>query len=102
REGGERVFLQDLPLAALRLESDTIARVESVGLRAVGMIASVPRAPLTRRFGAKLILRLDQALGEIEEAVSPRLPVPDFSVERHLAEPIGLVEDIEQLALQLA
>jgi protein ImuB len=102
REGEERAFLQNLPLAALRLESDTIARVESVGLRAVGMIAAVPRAPLARRFGAKLILRLDQALGEIEEAISPRLPVPDFSVERHLAEPIGLVEDIEQLALQLA
>jgi len=102
QEGEERDFLENLPLAALRLENDTIARVESVGLRVVGMIASAPRAPLARRFGASLILRLDQALGEIEEAVSPRLPVPDFSVERHLAEPIGLIEDIERLAFQLA
>ena len=35
-----------------------------------------------------LLLRLDQALGRVEEAISPRLPVPPLSVERHLAEPI--------------
>jgi protein ImuB len=48
------------------------------------------------------LLRLDQALGRIEEVISPRLPVPALSVERHLAEPIGLVEDIERLILLLA
>ena len=49
-----------------------------------------------------LLLRLDQALGRIEEVISPRLPVPPFSVERHLAEPISLVEDIERLIPLLA
>ena len=71
-------------------------------MRTVGSVLAAPRAPLARRFGAMLLLRLDQALGEVEEAVSPRLPVPVLSVERHLAEPIGLVEDIERLVPMLA
>jgi protein ImuB len=102
QDGEEKAFMQALPLAALRIEARTIALLESVGLRAVGMVAAAPRAPLARRFGAGLLLRLDQAFGEIEESVSPRLPVPSFSVERHLADPIGLVEDIERLARLLA
>jgi protein ImuB len=102
RDGDERPFLDDRPLASLRLEPETIASLESVGLRTVGSVLSAPRAPLARRFGAMLLLRLDQALGEIEEVISPRLPVPPFSIERHLAEPIGLVEDIERLILGLA
>jgi protein ImuB len=102
REGSERSFLENLPLAALRLEPHTIASLESVGLRTVGAVAERPRAPLARRFGAMLLFRLDQALGEIEEVISPRLPVAPFSVERHLAEPIGLVEDIERLIPLLA
>jgi protein ImuB len=101
-EGDERPFVEGLPLAALRLEAGTIASLESVGLRRIGSVMTAPRAPLARRFGAMLLLRLDQALGEVEEAIAPRLPVPLLSVERHLAEPIGLVEDIERLILLLA
>jgi protein ImuB len=101
-EGNEQFFLETRPLAALRLEPETIASLESVGLRTVGSILTAPRAPLARRFGAMLLLRLDQALGEVEEIISPRLPVPPFSVERHLAEPIGTIEDIERLVFLLA
>ena len=63
---------------------------------------SAPRAPLVRRFGKSLLTRLDQALGRIEEAISPRLPVPPLSVERLLAEPIQLTDDIEGLVGLLA
>jgi protein ImuB len=102
QEGDERPFLESLPLAALRLEARVIASLESVGLRTVGTVLAAPRAPLARRFGAMLLLRLDQALGEVEEVISPRLPVAPFSIERHLAEPIGLIEDIERLVPLLA
>ena len=102
QEGDERLFLENLPLAALRLEAGTITRLESVGLRRIGSVLAAPRAPLARRFGALLLLRLDQVLGEIEEVISPRLPVAPFSVERHLADPIGLIEDVERLIFLLA
>jgi protein ImuB len=100
--GGEARLVALLPLAALRLDPALRQRLEGVGLRKVGDVMKAPRAPLARRFGAALLMRLDQALGAVEEAVSPRLPVADLSVERVLAEPISLVEDIERLSAALA
>ncbi|WP_280821172.1 DNA polymerase Y family protein [Pseudaminobacter soli (ex Li et al. 2025)] len=100
--GAEEKMLEPLPLAALRLEPATVAGLESVGLRNAGAILRSPRAPLARRFGAALLARIDQALGRTEEAISPRLPVAALSVERHLAEPVALMEDIERLVLLLA
>jgi protein ImuB len=86
----------------LRLDPGVRAGLESVGLRTVGSVMTASRAPLVRRFGAALLVRLDQALGRIEEAISPRLPVASLSVERHFAEPIVLIEDIERLVLMLS
>ena len=100
--GNEERMLEPLPLAALRLEPRTVTGLESVGLRNAGAVLHAPRAPLARRFGASLLARIDQALGRIEEAISPRLPVATLSVERHLAEPVVLMEDIERLVLMLA
>ncbi|MBX3531497.1 MAG: DNA polymerase Y family protein [Rhizobiaceae bacterium] len=100
--GGEARLIGPLPLAALRIEPAICLRLEGVGLRKIGDIMKAPRAPLARRFGAALLVRLDQALGAVEEAVSPRLPVADLSVERILAEPISLVDDIEKLSAALA
>lgn len=101
-EGQEKHFMEPLPLSALRLDPGVRAGLESVGLRSVGSVMAASRAPLVRRFGAVLLVRLDQALGRIEEAISPRLPVASLSVERHFAEPIVLIEDIERLVLMLS
>jgi protein ImuB len=98
----EMHFLDALPLAALRIDSDLSASLESVGLRNIGSLEATPRAPLARRFGKMPLLRLDQAFGRIDEAISPRMPVPPLSVERHLIDPIGELDDIERLVLLLA
>jgi protein ImuB len=100
--GDEEEALAPLPLSALRIEPAARDGLESVGLRTVGAIMSAPRAPLARRFGRGLLVRLDQALGRLDEAVSPRLPVPPLSVERQLAEPISMTADIESLVAMLA
>jgi protein ImuB len=100
--GEEAAFLAPLPLSGLRVAADVRGRLESVGLRTVGAVLATPRAPLARRFGAPLLLRLDQALGLLDEAVSPRLPVAPLCVDRHLAEPVTLIEDIERLVAALA
>jgi protein ImuB len=101
-QGEEEAMLAPLPLAALRIDASLRAGLEGVGLRTAGAIMGTPRAPLTRRFGGMPLLRLDQALGRIEETISPRLPVPPLSVERRLAEPILLVEHVESLTETLA
>jgi protein ImuB len=100
--GEEADLLAPMPLAALRLNPDICTGLEGVGLRTVGALMRIPRAPLVRRFGKEMALCLDQALGHVEEAISPRLPVPALSVERQLAEPISLIEDIEELLFLLA
>lgn len=100
--GDEADIFAPLPLAALRLEPATIRSLESVGLRIAGALMTAPRAPLVRRFGKLVTLRLDQALGAVEEPISPRLPTPLVSVERRFFEPISEIEHIEELVLVLA
>nr|WP_279327364.1 DUF6504 family protein [Chelativorans petroleitrophicus] len=100
--GQEADALSPLPLSALRIDAETRIRLESVGLHTIGAILHAPRAPLARRFGAGLLVRLDQALGQAEEAISPRLPVPPLSAERQLVEPVVHAEDIENLVHGLA
>lgn len=100
-DGAEADRLAPLPLAALRLDAAICTALDSVGLRKVGDLMATPRAPLVRRFGKMSILRLDQAFGLIEEALSPRLAVPELSAERRLAEPIVTIEDIERVILFL-
>lgn len=100
-EDADRV-LAPLPVAALRLPAETAATLERVGLKQVGDLLETPRAPLARRFGSHLLLRLDQARGQADEPLSPRLPVPSFSAERRLAEPLVDEEYILELTRHLA
>ncbi|WP_310186151.1 DNA polymerase Y family protein [Mesorhizobium sp. BE184] len=101
-DGVECDWLSPLPPAALRLDGKTCTALDSVGLRTIEAVMAAPRAPLVRRFGKALVLRLDQALGRIDEALSPRMPLPELSAERPLAEPVMMVEDIERIILLLA
>ncbi|OJF91235.1 DNA repair protein [Pararhizobium antarcticum] len=95
-------ILSPMPLAALRLARDTVGTLARVGLTKVGDILHLPRAPLVRRFGPHLLLRLDQALGLEDEPLSPRLAVASLSMERRLLTPVEGEDDILGLALQLA
>jgi protein ImuB len=85
---GAEEALARLPVRALRLAEETIELLVKSGLKQIGDLIGQPRAPLARRFGPMLMLRLDQALGFEEEAISPRRPVAALSAERRLAEPI--------------
>ena len=95
-----------LPIAALRVDADTVADLKTSGLVRIADLACRPRAPFTARFGKTLLLRLDQALGRTEEPIRPRLPVPAAMAEQRFSEPIAREEDvlgtIEHLARQLA
>ena len=100
--GGARAMLAPLPLAALRLDRETVSAMDRVGLKRIGQILDAPRAPLAARFGARLIQRLDQALGREEEAISPRRPAPALIAERRFAEPITGEDDIAATLASLA
>ena len=95
-------MLAPLPLAALRLDAETVSALDRVGLKRIGQIMDAPRAPLAARFGSTLLRRLDQALGREEEAIGPRRPVAALIAERRFAEPIALEEDIAATLASLA
>lgn len=92
--GQTRTALADLPVAALRLDAETAAQLNRLGLRRISDLANQPRAALARRFGRHLVQRLDQALGIEPEAISPAKPQQSFAVRLTLPEPIGLIDDI--------
>lgn len=98
--------LAPLPVSALRLEERQIEGLMQMGLKRIGDLYGRDRRALAARFGASLILRLDQALGDIEERLTPRLPPADYYVERRFADPIGLIDDVlmttHDLAIRLA
>ncbi|HEV7982383.1 MAG TPA: DNA polymerase Y family protein, partial [Xanthobacteraceae bacterium] len=50
-----RAALAPLPAAALRLAPETVAALAEVGLREVGDLLDLPRAPLAARFGDILV-----------------------------------------------
>lgn len=92
--GGARAVLAPLPVAALRIDAETVEGLTRLGLRQVGDILGTPRAGLARRFGTRLVRRLDQALGMEPEPVSPARPPLSFGVRLRLPEPIGLESDL--------
>jgi protein ImuB len=100
--GEERALLAPLPLAALRLSPSTVAAMARVGLKRIGDILDLPRAPLVARFGAELLRQLDRALGHEHEPLTPRLPVAPYVAEQRFAEPIAREEDVLAVAEQLA
>jgi protein ImuB len=101
-EGGAAAMLAPLPLAALRLDRETVSALDRVGLKRVGQVIGAPRGPLAARFGIVFIRRLDQALGIEEEAIGPRRPPPVLIAERRFAEPISREEDVAATLFSLA
>lgn len=98
---GQGAALADLPVAALRLDADTATRLARMGLRTIGQLSATPRAPLARRFGAGLLVRLDQALGDQPEQIDPVQEPPHYGVRLTLPEPIGLESDVMAAAGRL-
>lgn len=87
--------LKDFPLPALRLSHDTLDSLTSFGLRTFGALYVLERRSLTERFAAEPVQRLDQALGVVDEPISPVAPVPAHEARVACLEPLLTREGIE-------
>lgn len=94
--------LDALPVYGLRLSDKQIADLRQMGLTTIGAVRQRPRKPLQARFGPSLLTRIDQAFGLIEEKLTPRLPLVEQSVDRKLAEPISLMDDVLRVMTDLS
>lgn len=100
--GRQAECLSSLPVAALRIAPPIVEDLIRVGLMRIADVLNRPRAPLVARYGSDLVQRLDQVLGRQGEPISPRFQVPHVVAERHFAEPIGFMEDVEAVIFSLA
>ena len=84
--------LEPLPVTALRIDAHAANGLRHLGLERIGQLEATPRGPLARRFGPGLLLRLDQALGRVREAIQPTLPPHVVAAHRAFVEPISTAE----------
>jgi len=95
-------WLGPLPPAALRLEPELAAQAKRLGLKTIGRLMDLPRAPFARRFGAAALVRLDQALGRSQEALTFRRPPTPWVARLAFAEPISTPEDLARVSRDIA
>jgi protein ImuB len=97
--GKQMEALLSLPPSALRLDLNVTDRLHKLGLYQIRNFISMPRSALRRRFGKELILKLDQALGNEEELLTPVQPIEPWRERLPCLEPIITATGIE-IALQ--
>lgn len=66
--------LKSLPVESLRLTPNILSTLHELGLRSVGQLLGLQRDSLPSRFGPMLLKRLDQALGDEPELLTPEKP----------------------------
>jgi protein ImuB len=66
-----RAALGGLPIEALRIDAEACEALREVGIERIDELARVARSMLPARFGAQVVLRLDQAWGAAIETFAP-------------------------------
>ncbi|KIN65426.1 Protein ImuB [Sulfitobacter noctilucae] len=101
------VALAPLPVAALRIEEDTVRLLQRLGLKTVGRLMEVPRVALMRRFDrlaaeVNPLVLLDRALGRAGDPLNAPEDAQRWMARVRLAEPvIDPVPHLEGLAADL-
>jgi len=93
--GGQIQVLSGLPPVALRLDAEILERLKKLGFRTIGPLLMMPSPTLRRRFGNELLVRLDQALGRIDEVLTPLTPPMPYVERLPCLEPIRTAPGIE-------
>lgn len=101
-DGQTAAALAPLPVSALRIPAQQAERLERVGLKTIGALIGKPRAPLAARYGMTLVTRLDQALGQKGETLSPVAAPPDYRTYLQFPEPLLLLDQLRQALIRLA
>lgn len=96
-----RDALRAFPLQALRISAKVIEDLHRVGLKCLGDVFPLPRASLAARYGFDFAQRLDRALGDLEDPISPTPFAPPYRVRLNFPDPIGMPEDIAQAVSRL-
>ena len=98
-------IVADLPVAALRLDTNLVAALADLGIDTVGELAGTPRVSLALRFGPPVTSALDRLAGRTAEFIEPVLAPSIPHATLRFAEPLmhanGLAIALEKLAAAL-
>lgn len=83
-----------LPLACTDMDDELQERFWGIGVRRLADVMRLPRNGLARRYGARLLRELDQAVGRTPDVRCPLPPGKDF---RQRADLLHEICDVEQL-----
>lgn len=98
---GKPLCTQVLPVAALRLSAEPLARLEALGIEWLGQLMALPRAALPSRLGTEVPLRLEQLEGAAAEVIVAYRPPALAAAGRSLEFPAKSPEVLEALLAQL-
>lgn len=75
-----RKALRYLPVTALRVDDATRSALNDIEVQTIGELLTIPRRELAARYGVALLLRIDQAYGDVSERIAPIRTPPVFVV----------------------
>lgn len=101
RPGETAAALRSLPVAALRLDAETVAALIRLGFDRIGQLVDSPRAPFALRFGQLVFRRIDQALGRVREPIEPIAPPNFVSARLAFPEPLLTPEALSHVIARL-
>ena len=100
--GQMRQALKALPIAALELPQKIVSDLARAGLTRMAHLYEQKSADLARRFGLHLTQALQTATGLAPDPVTPKAADPTYAARMTLPEPIGFLEDLENVLQRLA
>lgn len=98
---GEPEAMAPLAIAALRVEPHQRDAARRLGLDSIGDLMAMPRGPLSKRLGASLLDRLDQAIGRVAEPFDALVAYEIPEALFRFAEPIATAEAIGVVVIDL-
>jgi protein ImuB len=108
--GEQRAALSELPVAALRLPENILQTLDELDVHTVGRLCALPRSSVAARFGDIVARRIDEALGNRPEIITPVRLLEPVEAEWSFEEPVTdrqtldavLRTLLDQIAAQLA
>lgn len=100
-DGQEFAALEGLSIAALRADAKAVDALAQVGVDRIGQLVNLPRRAMPSRYGADLLVRLDQALGTLSEQVDRTIEIEPIDAAREIPGGTTRLEDLHLLAREL-
>lgn len=78
----------------MRLPDEVAEELFHLGVETIGQLMQLPREALPARFGPQLLLRLDQAMGQIPEPITALAEEPPIEASIEFDGPVDSLEAI--------